>query len=203
MRKALAAVCGGAAVLVVAGVARDAGRGPTVAVLVAARPLAVGETPAPSSVRVARFPVNLAPSGSIDSPDRIAGRRLSAPLGVGEPVTEHRLSGTALLLGLPPGMVAMHVTVTDPAAVSLVQPGDHVDVIGASGTVAHDVLVLRTDDPMRSGSGPLLSAQGRGASSGSSSGIVIAAGHSTAEAIARIPLDPMGRPALTLVLREP
>jgi hypothetical protein len=123
-------------------------------------------------------------------------------LSPGEPVTEHRLATSALLDGQPPGTVAVHVALADPAASAMVSAGDLVDLVGPGGTVARGVLVLRSDDFSGSPSGRLVSGASAGPRSDEPAGIVVAAGHATAEAIARAPVDALGRPSLTLVLRS-
>lgn len=201
LRRVVAAVCAGTAVAGVLAAVRAPTGGPTVAVLVASRPLAVGQVPSGSAVHVVSWPRSLAPRDSLDSVTRVAGRRLGTVLSPGEPVTEHRLTTSGLLEGQPVGTVAVHVALADPAASAMVSPGDRVDLVGPGGTVARGVLVLRTDDFSGSASAGLVSGAGAGPRSQDPTGIVVAAGHDSAEAIARSPVDALGRPSLTLVLR--
>ncbi|WP_106402501.1 SAF domain-containing protein [Actinocorallia populi] len=61
---------------------------------------------------------------------------LAAPVRRGEPLTDLRLLGTALLAAHGPGLVAAPVRVPDRALAALVHPGDRVDVL----PVPHDGL---------------------------------------------------------------
>lgn len=201
LRRVVAALCAVTAVAGVLASVRAPASGPTVAVLVASQRLAVGQIPSGSAVHVVRWPQNLAPSDVLDSASRVAGRRLSAVLSPGEPVTEHRLSTSALLDGQPVGTVAVHVALADPAASAMVSAGDRVDLVGPGGTVARGVLVLRSDDFSGSSSGGLVPGAATSPRSVEPAGIVVAAGHESAEAIARAPVDALGRPSLTLLLR--
>jgi hypothetical protein len=201
LRRVVAALCAVTAVAGVLASVRAPASGPTVAVLVASQRLAVGQIPSGSAVHVVRWPQNLAPSDVLDSASRVAGRRLSAVLSAGEPVTEHRLSTSALLDGQPVGTVAVHVALADPSASAMVSAGDRVDLVGPGGTVARGVLVLRSDDFSGSSSGGLVPGAATSPRSVEPAGIVVAAGHESAEAIARAPVDALGRPSLTLLLR--
>lgn len=149
-RRALAALCLGAAVLAGLQAVRPPPE-PTTPVLAAARDLPAGTVLGPGDVREVRFAPGTAPAGSTSARD-VAGRTLAAPLRRGEPVTDVRLVGPGLLAGYP-GSVAAPVPVPDPAAVSLLAVGDRVDVLGAdprSGevrTLADDVPVVALPRP--------------------------------------------------------
>lgn len=201
LRRAVAGICAGTAVLATLGAVRAPADGPTVAVLVASKRIAVGEVPSRSTVRVVSWPVRLVPSDALHSLALVQGRRASTVISPGEPVTEPHLSTSALLAGQPPGTVAVHVTLADPGASAMVGAGDRVDLVGPAGTVARGVLVLHTDDSLDPTPGLVPGARS-GASQDGPTGIVVAAGHEDAQAIARTPADAMGRPALTLVLRS-
>lgn len=201
LRRATAALCAGTAAVGILGAVRAPTDGPTTPVLVARQVMAAGQVPAASTVRVARWPLSLVPSDALDSLARVEGRPVSAVVSPGEPITERRLSTSALLDGQPPGTVAVHVALADPGARAMVSAGDRVDLVGSVGIVARGVLVLRTDDVLDASSVGLVPSAPAGAPADGPVGIVVAAGHETAEAIARTPVDAMGRPALTLLLR--
>ncbi|QGN59072.1 SAF domain-containing protein [Nostocoides sp. HKS02] len=201
VRRVLAAACASAAVLGVVGALRAPAQGPTVPVLVATRPLAVGES-AVDAVRVTRWPVAIAPAAALRSASDVVGRRLTSVVGAGEPLTEQRLSGAGLLDGQPSGSVAVHVALADPGAGAMVRPGDRIDLVSPDGVAARAVLVLRVDQFSGDSSDPLVSASRVASSAAAPSGLIVAAGHDTAETLARTPLDALGRPALTVVLRS-
>ena len=202
LRRGLALTCGSVVVVTVFSALRAPAGGPTVPVLVAARQLAAGEVASTGSIRVAQWPAALSPTGALGSADRAVGHRLATALGPGEPITEHRLSSGALLSGQPAGSVAVHVMLADPGTVEMLGPGDRVDLVGPQGMVARGVVVLRADLPSGGAATGLLPGQRSNTVPGVGTGIVVAAGHDTAEAIARLPLDALGRSALTVLLRS-
>jgi hypothetical protein len=85
----------------------------------------------------------------------------------------------------------------------MVRPGDTVDLVGPQGVVARAVRVLGVDAGpttgglMGSGS---LSSGSLGTDEGA--GLVVGVDEADAAQIARTPADAMGRPALTLLLRD-
>jgi Flp pilus assembly protein CpaB len=191
--------CAVAASLGVVSVAR-APRGELVPVVVATRTLAAGSVLSPVSLRLVRTPIALVPEASVESLADATGRRLAGPLTTGEVVTAARLAGTGMLTGQPVGTRALHVTLADTGAAAMLQAGDAVDLVGPQGVVARAVTVLgRDSDPGRSSSGVMggaalgLSAQ--------ASGLVVAVDEPEIEAIARTPVDAMGRSQLIVVLR--
>ena len=76
------------------------------------------------------------PAGVLRAGTQVIGRLLAAPVRQGEPLTDVRLLGPALLTALPdPGLVAVPVRVADgSAAAALVHPGDIVDVLAVDDT---------------------------------------------------------------------
>jgi pilus assembly protein CpaB len=125
-------------------------------VWIAARDLTGGQTLRGADLATERLPVADVPTGALTPPVSPAGRLLAAPLRRGEPVTDVSLLGRSLLAATStPGDVAVPVRVADgPAALTLVEAGDMVDVIAAGDagdsapesptTVVHDVRVLAT-----------------------------------------------------------
>lgn len=204
LRRTLAGICAvGAAVGVVAA-SRAPDSAQLVRVVVAARPLAVGERATTGSVREAWWPADLVPADSATSLGEVLGRPFSAPVGVGELITRGRVSAGSLLSGQPADAVAVHVTVPDPGVLSMVSAGDRVDLWSAHGPVARAVVVLHVDDVATTDFGA--SIQGRGSSSGDAtggSGLVVCAGQEAASSILAVPQDAWGRPQLEVVLRHP
>jgi Flp pilus assembly protein CpaB len=144
-RRALAALLAGVSVLLALTAlrpapARPGAAGPTVSVLVAGHDLAAGVALQDSDVRVASYPAGLVPDGALRPTTAVAGRRLVLPIRTGEPLTDVRLVSNELLERLSgPGSVAAPVRIADAGEVTLVRPGDRVDVLasaasGASGT---------------------------------------------------------------------
>jgi Flp pilus assembly protein CpaB len=204
LRRLLAATCAAGAVAGVLAAARAPQHVETRPVVVASQAIAVGQVVDAASVRVARWPAPLVPDGALGSLSAAVGRPASSPMGTGEPVTSTRLSASALLAGQGAGTVAVHVALVDGASASMVDEGERVDLLGPSGPVASDVVVLRVDRSTSDGAGR---GHGLGADlsvspDGTAAGMVVATDQQTAAAVAATPLDALGRPALTVVLRS-
>ncbi|MFI6325497.1 SAF domain-containing protein [Nonomuraea sp. NPDC050556] len=120
---------------------------PGASVLVAARDLAPGVL-GTADLSLAALPRSAVPDGALTA--GAVGRVLAAPMRRGEPLTDVRLVGTALLAALPPGAVATPVRIADPDAARLIAPGSLVGVLAAweggqaAQLVADDVTVLAT-----------------------------------------------------------
>lgn len=99
---------------------------PSVPVLAAARDLPAGKRLTPSDLHQVSLPPAAAPSGALS---KATGRVLAGPMRQGEPLTDARVLGEPLLHGYGPGTVATPVRIADPAAVHLLHPGDHIDVL--------------------------------------------------------------------------
>lgn len=135
---------------------------PATTVVVAAHDLVAGVPLAGSDLRTVDLPSAGAPSGVLADPAAAVGRLVAGPVRAGEPLTDVRLLGAALL---PPGPeVAVPVRVAERATAALVRAGDVVDVLSAAPdgartatTVVTAVRVLSVplaeDDP---GEGALL-----------------------------------------------
>ncbi|GAB3443104.1 hypothetical protein GCM10027517_21100 [Phycicoccus ginsengisoli] len=202
VRRSLAAACAVAALLGVLSVARGSGE-PVVPVVVAVRPLGVGEVVTAASVRLVAWPTRLVPDGAAHDLAQVVGRALASPIGPGETVTRSRFDTRSLLAGRPSDEVAIHVAVADDGAVSMVTAGERIDLLAADRLVARDVLVLRVERPVRTDFGSVI--QGQGSSGGyalDGPGLVVAVDEATARAISAAPLDASGRAALQLVLRN-
>ncbi|GLW12031.1 hypothetical protein Misp01_71590 [Microtetraspora sp. NBRC 13810] len=130
------------------------GPGPTVTVLTAARDLTAGVLRA-DDVRPVALPESAVPDGALRPGDRVAGRMLATPVRRGEPLTDLRLLGPALLASHPRGTVATPIRIADAEAARLLSAGDVVDVLAAptgwedagvaavpAQTVADDVTVI-------------------------------------------------------------
>lgn len=100
---------------------------PSVRVLAAARDLPAGTTLTTSDLQHVDLPPPAVPSGAFRA--SAAGRVLAGPMRKGEPLTDARVLGDALLKGYGPDTVATPLRIADLAAVHLLHPGDHIDVL--------------------------------------------------------------------------
>lgn len=143
-RRLVAAVLVGLSLLCVFAALRPA---PGMTVLVAARDLAPGVLRS-GDLTESALPRSAVPEGALT--DSAVGRVLAAPMRKGEPLTDVRLVGEALLATLPAGEVATPVRIADADAARLVSPGATVGILAAwegsqsAQLVADDVTVLAT-----------------------------------------------------------
>ncbi|WP_248966203.1 Flp pilus assembly protein CpaB [Sphaerisporangium perillae] len=135
---------------------------PSAEVLAAAHDLSPGVALSASDLTAVRLPEEAVPDGALRPGARVAGRVLAAPARRGEPITDLRLLGPALVDAYGPGMLATPVRVTDAASARLLRPGDVIDVIASSArwddtgdprtaTVAQAVTVIALPRGSRSG----------------------------------------------------
>ncbi|MHA7173863.1 Flp pilus assembly protein CpaB [Arthrobacter monumenti] len=125
-----------------------------VKVVVAGSDLAAGQVLRPSALTLADVPPGIAPGSAYSSVEQLIGKQLGAPVRSGEILTDAALLGPGLLIGAPPGTVAVPLRVTDPGTVKLVRPGERVNVVVSTGNgyeraiesevAAEDVVVLWT-----------------------------------------------------------
>ncbi len=104
---------------------------PLTEVLAAARDLRAGTLTA-SDLTVIRIPVATVPDGALRPGASVAGRVLAAPARRGEPLTDLRLLGPALVDAYGPGLLATPVRITDAGSARLLRVGDVIDVIAAA-----------------------------------------------------------------------
>ena len=107
---------------------------PSVRILAAATDLPAGATLSPADLTTSALSPEAVPAGAFHPGDPVSGRVLAAPLRAGEPLTDVRLVGTALLRTYGQDTVAAPVRIADADAVRLLSPGDRVDVLAAAGT---------------------------------------------------------------------
>lgn len=201
LRRGLAIGCATVAAFGLLAVARSADAPALVRVVVATRPMAIGEVASPGSLREAWWPAELAPPTSVHGMAEVLGRPMAVPLAPGEPVTRARVHRSSVLAGQPADAVAVHVSVPDHGAVSMVSAGDRVDLWSPEGPVARAVVVLSVDKFLTTDFGSVI--QGQGSSSGyalDGGGLVVSAGQDEARRILAVPEDALGRPQLELVL---
>jgi pilus assembly protein CpaB len=98
---------------------------------VAARDLAAGTELAPADLRVVSMPVGIVPAGSSSRAAGLIGRIAAGAIRRGETLTDARVVGPGLTVGLGAGeSAAVPVRIADPDAAALVRVGDRVDVLG-------------------------------------------------------------------------
>lgn len=136
-RRGVAGVLTGVAVLAGVAAVRPPPRSST-PVVVADRDLRAGQVLRPDDVRGADVPTELVPAGASRDPSQVVGRVLAGPVRRGEPLTDVRLVGRALLSGLGPGQVAVPVRPADAGVLTLVEPGDRVDVLASTAAESPD-----------------------------------------------------------------
>ena len=124
---------------------------PRVLVLTAAHDLAAGAALLPEDLVAVAVPTALLPEGALHDSAQAVGRLAAGPVRRGEPLTDVRLLGAALLptaAGATPGRadpeVAVPVRVAEPLVAALVQPGDRVDLLAASSEGGSAAAVVAT-----------------------------------------------------------
>jgi pilus assembly protein CpaB len=116
---------------------------PHTTVLVAAHDLPAGHRLTDDDLVAGSWYPAAVPGGAVRRP---AGRVLAGAIRQGEPLTDTRLLGAGLLIGLPGDTVAVAVRLTDPASALVVRSGERADVLAGPA-----------DDPLATqpGAGPL------------------------------------------------
>jgi Flp pilus assembly protein CpaB len=131
-RRLISALFAAAAVFALARVVSPAPQD-TTDVVVAAHDLPGGDVIDPDDVRVVQMPMELAPLGTVNETADLLREVLAAPVRAGEPISDRRLVGEALISGYADGLVAAPVRISDADVASLLQVGDHIDVYAAQG----------------------------------------------------------------------
>jgi Flp pilus assembly protein CpaB len=134
-RRLAAAALAGVAVVAIVHVVAPAPP-PRARLAVAAHDLSAGVVLGAGDIRVVRTDPALVPAGADGSGAGLAGRRVAGPMRSGEPFTDRRLVGRALVGGYPGDVVAAPVRIQDAEAVTLLRVGDRVDVYAANGEQA-------------------------------------------------------------------
>lgn len=98
----------------------------TVAVTVAARPIAAGTTLGSADLKIVQWPAGVVVPGLL-LPAQAAGQVTTGALAAGEPVTATRLARSAWK-ALRPGEQAFTIPLADPQLAALLRAGDRVDL---------------------------------------------------------------------------
>jgi pilus assembly protein CpaB len=121
---------------------------PGAPLLVASHDLSAGALLGPDDVRVVRADPDLVPAGAESSLATVDGRHIAGPMREGEPLTDRRLVGRALVVGYPGDVVAAPVRIQDAEAVTLLRVGDRVDVYSATGDQSAPARRVVSDAPV-------------------------------------------------------
>jgi Flp pilus assembly protein CpaB len=160
-RRPLAGLAAAASITTL-GLALQPAADPTRSVVVAAADLPAGRSLNSNDLRTARVAAGVLPADTYAETSDLVGEVLAAPLVRGEAVGAHRLTA-APDWTIPPDTSPLPVRFADASAARLLRPGQHVDVLAASGPglddagfaaaelIAADVLVLAVIDPEGSG----------------------------------------------------
>jgi pilus assembly protein CpaB len=102
----------------------------SVPVVVAAADLDGGRALVDGDLRIARYPLDLAPRDAVADPGVLTGRHLITAAGAGTPLTERSVVAPR---GLQPGagQALVPVRLDDPAVAALLRVGDRVDVVAS------------------------------------------------------------------------
>lgn len=133
------------------------------AVVVTTRDLTGGAVIGADDVRTLHVPPDLVPKGALDAEAAAVGESVAAPMRAGEPLTDRRVLGKALLAGYPAGTVVSPVSIDDADVVALLRPGDRIDLYAATGdqgaakrVVTNAVVVMLPERGADTGSGALV-----------------------------------------------
>lgn len=124
-------------------------RGPVVAVVTAARPVAAGARLTDADLTRTQVPVALVPADALTEASDAVGLAVNAPVGERTILTRASVAtGQALAR---PGMVVVALPLADEALAPLVRPGSHLDLFGSTptgpGVLATDVRVVASPQP--------------------------------------------------------
>ncbi|MCI5825947.1 MAG: SAF domain-containing protein [Arcanobacterium sp.] len=101
---------------------------PMATIVVAAHDLSTGSTLQRSELTLASIPATAVPPGALTAPESALGRVLMAPLPAHAPIIAQQLLASHFATTAPPGMVITAVTLDDPTTVSVLQPGDRIQL---------------------------------------------------------------------------
>jgi pilus assembly protein CpaB len=99
----------------------------------------------PGQVTLRELGTRTVPDGAARSPATVVGRTLAAPVRRGEPLTDVRLTGSALTQAVTgtSDAVSVPLRLADPGVAALLHPGAAVDVVSVSEQHNEPVLLAR------------------------------------------------------------
>lgn len=118
------------------------------AVVVAARDLPAGHVLATGDLTLAHLPPGAVPTAAAADPGDLVGRRLATAVPAALPLVPDLLTGERFTRDPPEGSVVVALTPADAATAALLRPGDRVDLVDDSGTLARGALVLEITEPV-------------------------------------------------------
>lgn len=184
IRRGLAAVLAAVAVWLGISAASADPQGPTTTVVVADVEAGSGHELSSGDLSVISVPLALSPLGASGATSDWEGKRLAAPVNVGDVLTPADISVVALADGQPPGYVVTHLPLASEALVRAAPAGTRVDVLSTTdgAVLAADVIVLAgTVESDAGGEGPGLFVAMSAAEAGA---IAVQAGGGAASALA-------------------
>lgn len=123
---------------------------PSAPTVVAVADVPAGQMLQASDVQLVQWPVANRPPAAARSPDEVVGRRTTAAITAGEPLTPARVTSPGALSAVGADQVAVMLTQDPLAASGLVRPGDRVNVVGqtqaGSRTLVTGATVLSVTD---------------------------------------------------------
>jgi Flp pilus assembly protein CpaB len=108
---------------------------PSVVVVTTARDLPAGSRLGPADLAATRLTPGTVPDGAVTARSDALSRTLVAAARRGEPLTDVRLVGAGELASGDDAAVTVPVRIADADAVTLLRPGDVIDVLGAAAPV--------------------------------------------------------------------
>ncbi|MBO1765913.1 SAF domain-containing protein [Allobranchiibius sp. GilTou38] len=110
-------------------------------IIVAAHELPAGHVVEPGDLRERAWPAGAGLAGALPR-SAAQGSVTTGVIAAGEPVTASRVRTGRRWPGVRAGDVVVSVPVADPMLTRLLRAGDRIDVLGATGSVGADLLVL-------------------------------------------------------------
>lgn len=135
----------------------------TVPTVVATADVPAGGVVSDTDVQVVGWPAQSRPAPAASSVDMIVGRRASAPIRAGEPLTELRVVGQSLLADGGPDRVAIALTEDPLASSGLIRPGDLVNLVGQTDAGPRTLVTAAQVLTLRDGVGAVLAVPGSAA----------------------------------------
>lgn len=141
LRRGVALICLALAAWLIAP-ARES-RAPTAVAVVATRTVPAGRVVQTQDLSRVQRPAADLPAGVVTDPSEVAGGVATIAIRAGEVITPGRVADAGMLQGLPDGLLAVPVRVRDAAWLTIVRPGDRVDLHAQGGeAVATEALIL-------------------------------------------------------------
>lgn len=113
-------------------------------VVVALADIAAGRTVSAQQIEVQSVPLAPDDRQVITDPAAVLGQRLAVAVPAGTVLREHLLVGPNLLTGAAAGTVAVPIRLSDPATVTLINPGQLVDIVLTTGDGFEQQISSRT-----------------------------------------------------------